>query len=154
MKSIKDATNSLLSVAAPSVRQFLKLKLHWKDIMGSVSSSVNLANLSEPLGVWGDEVHIGVHRPAAVSLIKRNERKILANMKEYGFSVKKIVVKNLLMGSNPSHVAKKERQSRQDDNFSEDDIQRAMALFPMVEDEETRRKLAITWLKRGGHSSE
>ena len=121
--------------------------------MGSVSSSVNLANLSEPLGIWGDEVHIGVYRPAAVSLIRRNESKILAKMKEYGFSVKKIVVKNLVIGSNPSHVAKKERQSRQDDNFSEDDIKRAMALFPMVEDEEMRRKLAITWLRRGGHSS-
>ena len=122
--------------------------------MGSVSSSVNLANLSEPLGVWGDEVHIGVYRPAAVSLIKRNERKILAKMKEYGFSVKKIVVKNLVRGNRPSHVEKKEKQSHQDDNFSEDDIKRAMALFPMVEDEDMRRKLAITWLRRGGRSSE
>ena len=154
MKSIKDATNSLLSVAAPSVRQFLKLKIHWKEIMGSVSSSVNLADLSEPLGIWGDEVHIGVHRPAVVSLIKRNERRILGKMKEYGFSVRKIVVKNLLMGSGFSHVGKREGKSHQDDNFSEDDIKGAMALFSMVEDEEMRRKLAITWLRRGGHSSE
>ncbi len=148
MRNMKDIADDLFSSAAPSVRAYLRLRSLWKEIMRIQKNRkiLDLSSLSEPLGIYSEDVHIGVYSPAVASAIKRYEREFVKALRAYGFPVARIVIKVI----RPEIDDDITENTEAEDNrwqFSEEDVRKACEKFSMVTDDEIRRKLAITWLK-------
>jgi hypothetical protein len=145
---MKEAAGELLSSAAPSVKAYLKLRSIWNEVMRIQKGRkvLDLSSITEPLGIYSDELRVGVYSPAVASAIKKYEREFVKALRDRGFHVSRLVIKIVRPGVDDDTAEDSEVESKKW-QFSEEDIRKACQMFSMVTDEGIRRKLAITWLK-------
>ncbi|WP_449186981.1 hypothetical protein [Zhurongbacter thermophilus] len=154
MRNMKEATGDLLSSAAPSVKAYLRLRTLWKDIMRIHKGRkvLDLSSLTEPLGIYTEELHVGAYSPAVASAIKRYEGEFLKTLKKYGFHVSSLKIKIVKQGRDNNIEGEEQTAHNKFVSFSDEEIEKASRLFSMIDDNDIKKRLAIIWLKsqRGG----
>jgi len=152
---MREVAGSLFRSAAPSVRNYLKIRSKWSDIMKITTSRgvLDLSSLTVPLGIYGSEVHIGTYSPSVASAILRYKKSVLESFEKAGFHFDRLVVKVLSKADGEEHNDEGVKVGVEY-KFTENEIDEASQMFSLINDKNLRRKLAILWLKsrlkRGG----